>query len=244
MVKTLELEFRILDNKVRFVLAVVEGKMKVNNRKKKQIVTDLKKLGFETFYTTGASKTLKPHEEDADMEVEGEEDGEALSSKLEKLAQGYNYLMSMKLWSLTLEKVEKLRSEQQQKLEELEELKGTPVRQLWVNDLDAIEELLDEMDEQEMKAKLDEQEARKVARGEAVRKGRARKGVKGVRGKRRGWKATGEPMSASDPESSDEDIEMDSKDRVEESASSDASDSSEDDGSEDSSDTSDSEDEA
>ena len=38
---------RTCDNKVRFILAVVEGRLKVQNRKKAAIEADLDQMGFD-----------------------------------------------------------------------------------------------------------------------------------------------------------------------------------------------------
>ena len=47
----------------------------------------------------------------------------------------YDYLLSMPLWSLTFEKVEKLKKEADAKLHELEALQKTTEKQLWIDDL-------------------------------------------------------------------------------------------------------------
>jgi hypothetical protein len=52
------------------------------------------------------------------------------------LVSGYDYLLGMPLWSLTLEKVEELRQQARSKTEELEKLKLVPHREMWIQDLD------------------------------------------------------------------------------------------------------------
>ena len=75
-----------------------------------------------------------------DTDDDEEEDDDTSSDA--ELAKGYEYLLGMKIWSLTFEKAEKLRQELGEKAKELEELQGTEPSQIWLNDLDAIEAAL------------------------------------------------------------------------------------------------------
>ena len=61
--------------------------------------------------------------------------------------QGYDYLLGMKLWSLTEERVAALRALLAEKEAELEELRNTTPEQMWSRDLDEVERALDEMDD-------------------------------------------------------------------------------------------------
>merc|ERR1711871_518279 len=76
-----------------------------------------------------------------------ENDDEAPTS----IGKGYDYLLSMPIWSLTFEKAEKLRNQLREKEEELEALRNSTVESLWEKDLNALEAGLTAMDEQ-MKA--------------------------------------------------------------------------------------------
>ena len=60
---------------------------------------------------------------------------------------GYEYLLGMKIWSLTFEKAEELHRQKGEKSDEVKILEGVSPEIIWNNDLDAIEELLDERDE-------------------------------------------------------------------------------------------------
>jgi DNA topoisomerase-2 len=74
---------------VRFILAVINNDIVVSNRRKVDIVAELKQQRFKTFYS-GAKK-----------EESEEEDSESQEGD----AAGYDYLLSMKIWSLTQERV-------------------------------------------------------------------------------------------------------------------------------------------
>ena len=60
--------------------------------------------------------------------------------------KSYDYLLGMQIWSLTLEKAEELGIKLAEKTQEVAELEKTPTSQIWLNDLDAIEEALDARD--------------------------------------------------------------------------------------------------
>ena len=86
-------EWDRLDNRVRFILAVISGSVIVSNRKKSELLQELKQKGFQPFVPQ------KKSEEDVVPEADAEEHED-------DLARGYDYLLSMKLWSLTMEKVQ------------------------------------------------------------------------------------------------------------------------------------------
>ena len=62
---------------------------------------------------------------------------------LKTLAKGYDYLLSMRLWALTRERVDALRAELSEKDCELRTLMATATTDLWLTDLQALEEQLD-----------------------------------------------------------------------------------------------------
>lgn len=121
-----------LDNRVRFILGVVNGDIKVFKRKIAELLLELQEKGFTPMPN-------KPKSPDAVAADEGEED-EGQSTDLRK---GYAYLLSIPVESFTSEMVEKLLG-QRAKLEfEIEELKASTAKSLWLKDLDAFDEALD-----------------------------------------------------------------------------------------------------
>ena len=56
---------------------------------------------------------------------------------------GFDYLLSMSLWSLTYEKVEKLKREKEEKMEEIIELEKKTAKMLWKTDLDEVENAIE-----------------------------------------------------------------------------------------------------
>jgi len=94
-------------------------------------------------YLGGYAEDELPPEEN---EGGGETADSAGDPDAEEKKCGYNYLLAMPLWSLTLEKVEELRRQLKQKEEELDKLLRTSIQEIWGLDLDAIQAGLDERD--------------------------------------------------------------------------------------------------
>lgn len=131
LVHKLEREQRMLSNKARFVQEVCDGQLIVSNRKRAALLKDLQDRGYELFDKNDAS-------EDTD------EDEDISTSTLSK---GYEYLLGMKIWSLTYEKAEELRHQLDERTKELQDLQATSPSQIWLKDLDNIEKALDTRDE-------------------------------------------------------------------------------------------------
>ncbi|KAJ3321673.1 DNA topoisomerase 2 [Boothiomyces sp. JEL0866] len=108
------------ENRVRFVLEIIDGKLIVQNRKKADLLAELKAKKYDPVYRKGSNV---PDEEE-------ENSGN----------HGYDYLLSMPIWNLTMEKVQALIKEQEQKEYEIKVLLGQTPLDLWRNDLDAFVE--------------------------------------------------------------------------------------------------------
>ena len=109
-----------MTNQARFVQMIVDKKLNVSNRRKAEIVGDLRRHGFRAF-PKGHSK--EESEED-DEEGEGESQGD------------FDYLLGMAIWSLTKEKISKLREQAGEKERELRKLLEKSAQDLWNADLD------------------------------------------------------------------------------------------------------------
>lgn len=138
LIGKLEKELNILKWKVKFIEDYNNGTIEISNVKKIDIIKQLKDNNY-------------PGIDDND-EDEGND-----STK-------YNYLLSMKLWDLTLEKVQQLLKAFKEKDQELKKVKNTTVEEQWTSELDEFLEQynlwLEEMakndeneDEEEVKTK-------------------------------------------------------------------------------------------
>ena len=101
----------LISYKVKFILAVIEKEIKINNKTKDKIESNLVKHDYPK-----------------------------MTNGIENDNGNYNYLLGMNLWSLTYEKVEELKKQEEDKKEQLEILKNKKVEDIW---RDELEELLD-----------------------------------------------------------------------------------------------------
>ena len=151
-------EWSKLDNKMRFVRAVVEGKLKIANRKKAELVAQLQKDGYATFEPPAKKKAASAAEDDAEEAEAAEEVATSTASS----ARGYDYLLGMPLYALTLERVQQLEGQLAAKEAELKALLAMTPKQLWADDLVAFEAGLSEWEAELVRA---EQEALGKAKG-------------------------------------------------------------------------------
>lgn len=101
MIDELAHEWTKLDNKARFILAVVKGEIIINKRKRADLIQELKKKNFTPIYKKKTLTESKPEDEDE----ESEQDEKKSKKKAGEKDSGYDYLLSMPLWSLTEERV-------------------------------------------------------------------------------------------------------------------------------------------
>lgn len=136
LLKKMEKEWKKLDNKMRFILAVIKGDLRVQNRKRQEILQQLVKDGYDMF-----DMSKERGEDKGDEEGAGQEE---IVGHVGDLVRGYDYLLSMKIWSLTMERVNDLKDQLEAKEGQLQELRGTSPSQLWLNDLESLEGILSE----------------------------------------------------------------------------------------------------
>merc|ERR1719356_2275254 len=144
LINKLTLERDLLSNRARFIKMIIEKKLHINNRKKDDVVKDLTKLKFQKFGETKPPRT------------------------------GFEYLLIMQIASLTKERYEELLRMAKEKAAELEKVKKTSEKQMWVTDLDRLEAIIDDM-----WAKDAEEDPKGSKRGKAAKSGRNQKRRRG-----------------------------------------------------------------
>ena len=155
-------EWDKLDNKSKFVLAVINNKLVVANRKKADIINDLRKQGFKSF----GNDNQKATEDSAD-----EENIDHTGNQ-----NDYDYLLGMKIWSLTMEKVQELTKQRDEKFAELKTLKEKLAEHLWIEDLDNLENALSEYE-----MKIEEAAQEELAARNKANRGKGSRGTKASR---------------------------------------------------------------
>jgi len=115
MVDKLTQEREVLSNRARFIAMIISNKLKVNNRKKVDLVKDLTRLKFTKFGDCSPPRC------------------------------GYEYLLIMHIQSLTKERKIELETILAAKTKELDKLKKTSIQQLWTGDLDRLERAITDL---------------------------------------------------------------------------------------------------
>jgi DNA topoisomerase-2 len=122
LIKNLEADLFMLSTRAKFILDVINEVIKVRNVSKIEVVKQLEK----NKYPKMISKVLTPLDKIPVDEVDD-------------YNNGYDFLVSMPIYSLTKEKVEELLKEKDEKQKEVDTLKSKTDKDLWEEDLILIE---------------------------------------------------------------------------------------------------------
>lgn len=114
-VKKLEKDYNQLSAKIRFIIDVIEGKIKIMNVKLNKVAERLVELNYPKIYNN--------EEKDED-----END----------LIKGYNYLIKMPISQLTLDRKIILEKEVEDLKNKLDKLKSTNIELIWLNELEEL----------------------------------------------------------------------------------------------------------
>ena len=107
-----DVKLSMLSEKIRFITMVNQKQLEIRDQNKVEISSQLETNHFMKFTNQNKTKNKKKSTTDEEAEV-GEEE-------LSNEEASYDYLLRMPIWSLTKERVEKLRKEQEQVQKELE----------------------------------------------------------------------------------------------------------------------------
>ena len=136
-------EVKKLTNQARFIKEVIEKTIKVSGIPRRDILITLRDRHYDLYDPNEIQNKVKYTEEVIEKHEEEEEEDEVNSDvggeELKRLEQGYDYLLSMKIWSLTKEKAEKLMNEAGAKQAQLEQQKKKTARDYYSEDLDNLE---------------------------------------------------------------------------------------------------------
>ena len=127
-----------MDNVARFIVEKIEGKIKIENLKKVDLIKLLAEKGYQSDPVRKWKEKItqeKGYLHDAagssiDTAVADAADDQDAAKNLD-----FNYLLSMPLLNLTWEKKEEILRQQRQKLGELKDIQAKSVEQLWLDDL-------------------------------------------------------------------------------------------------------------
>jgi DNA topoisomerase-2 len=197
-----------LENKVKFVKAVISGDFKIANRRKDDLVADLARRGFTPLPSDKQLRRANKQQSSADADDDGDddEDNDATDGNgISKDAKGaaargsFDYLLGMPLWSLTFEKVQQLERERDVCQVELDRLISTTKESMWEADLTRVEAAVDEF------LVAAEQETVKASQIVAKKKAPARKAPA---------KKSSKKMAIDDDDDQDDDDDEDEDDDI------------------------------
>lgn len=144
----LSAEAKKLENQARFILEKIDNIIKIENRRRKEMILTLRERNYDPDPLAEWKKQQAQQQSEdkpADSQDEDEDEDEAKDGG----SAAYNYLLGMPLWSLTRERKEDLLNKRDQKREELETLRKKTPENLWETDLDAFMTKLDEVEQAE-----------------------------------------------------------------------------------------------
>ena len=132
-----------LDNIARFIVEKIEGKIKIENLKKKDLVKLLADKGYLSDPVRKWKERITQEKgylhETAGSNIETGADVDPDQDEA-KTPLDYNYLLTMPLLNLTWEKKEEILKQQRQKLAELQDIQMKSAEQLWLDDLSEFKE--------------------------------------------------------------------------------------------------------
>jgi len=150
LVSKLAREIEILENKKKFLIAVVKGELKFDSRKINEIIKELKNLGIKSMTEICDEFKISVDESESSEGGAGDEPA-APPGTHDSVKQGYDYLLGMTLWNLTAEKIESLVHELVGKRSDLDRLKATSPESMWDDDLVELLVALDYRDMEDFK---------------------------------------------------------------------------------------------
>ncbi|CAA9986839.1 DNA topoisomerase II, putative [Plasmodium knowlesi strain H] len=172
LIAKLEKEKKIISNKSKFILAIVNNELVVNKKKKKVLVEELYRKGYDPYKDINKIKKEEIFEQELLEAADNPEDNEEIIAGIS--VKDYDYLLSMPIFSLTLEKVEELIAQHKEKEKELEILRNITVETMWLKDIEKVEEAIEFQRNVEL-ANREESNKFKVARKQIASNNRKKK---------------------------------------------------------------------
>lgn len=175
----LQAEADKLNNQARFIMEKCDSTLIVENKKRKTIVDELIRRGYEPDPVKTWKFKNMPTDDEEQAEDEEEEGGSTSKKPVDPEKEfknasdvkKFDYLLGMSMWMLTEEKKNELLKQRDKKLAELDALRKKTNKDLWRDDLDVFIEKLDAVEEKERKdeagerKKIENVQKKKVAGG-------------------------------------------------------------------------------
>ncbi|KAL1432034.1 hypothetical protein MTO96_013397 [Rhipicephalus appendiculatus] len=179
LIGLLSAEAKRLENQARFILEKIGNIIKIENRRRKEMMETLRQRGYDPdpIVIWKKQQLQQAGRRDSQAESQDEAENAAEEQDEDRDKDGgsvhYNYLLGMPLWSLTMERKDDLLKKRDEKREELEVLRRKSPENLWEEDLDAFSSKLDEVEQ----AQRDEENSTGVKTTKGSKGGRTKAGV-------------------------------------------------------------------
>lgn len=123
--KTMEHEYKILSAKVRFIQDIINGTVKVMNKKQHEVDEQLKVLKY-------------PQIEDVVDDTENTTSADDEVTTPTSTSKGYNYLTRMPISQLTFEKKQALERDAAKLKQDIATLRARPIQNIWKSEVDEL----------------------------------------------------------------------------------------------------------
>jgi len=119
LVKNLEKDYNILSSKIKFILDVINGNIKIMNVKLEVIAIRLTELNYPKI-NKDTDNSIDDNDNDNDND---------------NVIKGYNYLIKMPISQLTMDKKNLLEKEVEELKNKLDDLKNKNIQDMWISEL-------------------------------------------------------------------------------------------------------------
>merc|ERR1719469_822811 len=139
-----------LSNQARFILEKCDGTVRVENKKKKLMISELTRRDYDSDPVKAWKKAQLSATEALDESQNEESENENDVDEDEDVTgPDYDYLVGMPMWNLTEEKKNAILKNRDEKQAELKKLQGTSKEAMWETDLETFLAKLDEVETEE-----------------------------------------------------------------------------------------------
>merc|ERR1712025_1111676 len=112
-----------LSNQARFILEKCDGTLKIENKKKKVMIDELQRRGYDSDPVKAWKKSLAV--ESTEDSQDGEEsEAESQETVADSKGPDFDYLLGMPMWNLTQEKKDEICRKRDEKTQELKNLQA------------------------------------------------------------------------------------------------------------------------
>ncbi|KAI5306470.1 hypothetical protein KEM56_000756 [Ascosphaera pollenicola] len=136
MLSDIQRQLDRLTNQARFITMIIDGKLVISKKPKAQLMKELKEKNFTPISNKTTDDVTEKGKELSEVLEEGENDEDDSDDIAGIPSDAYDYLLNMPLWSLTQERLERLRRQIGEREVEMDEFIKLSKEDLWLRDLD------------------------------------------------------------------------------------------------------------